>query len=65
MKLFDTHCHLNDEAFRDDVPAVLTRAREAGVENLLVVGYDLASSQQALKLAEDFPGIFAAVGFHP
>ena len=65
MRLFDTHCHLNDEAYREDLSEVITRAREAGVENLLVVGYDLVSSQQALKIAEDFPSIYAAVGFHP
>lgn len=65
MRLFDTHCHLNDEAYREDRPAVLARARAAGVERMLVVGYDLPSSERALQLAETEAGIYAAVGIHP
>ena len=65
MRLFDTHCHLNDEAYREDWPAVLARARAAGVLRMLVVGYDLPSSERALELAEAEKGIYAAVGIHP
>jgi len=65
MRLFDTHCHLNDRAYQADLAAVLQRARAAGVERMLVVGYDLPSSQQALALAEAEDGIYAAVGIHP
>ncbi len=65
MRLFDTHCHLNDEAYQGDLAAVLQRARAAGVARMLVVGYDLPSSQQALTLAEAEEGIYAAVGIHP
>ena len=65
MRLFDTHCHLNDEAYQGDLPAVLTRAREAGVVRMLVVGYDLPSSERALRLAETEAEIYAAVGIHP
>ncbi|HHT05107.1 MAG TPA: TatD family hydrolase [Hydrogenispora sp.] len=65
MRLFDTHCHLNDPAYQADLAAVLKRARAAGVVRMLVVGYDLPSSQQALALAEAEDGIYAAVGIHP
>lgn len=65
MRLFDTHCHLNDDAYREDLPEVLQRAQEARVGRMLVVGYDLASSQLAIKLADDFPQLYAAVGVHP
>lgn len=65
MRLFDTHCHLNDKAYSEDFVEVLSRARAAGVEELLVVGCDLASSEEAIKLAEENHGIYAAVGFHP
>ena len=65
MRLFDTHCHLNDKAYQADLAAVLKRARAAGVARMLVVGYDLPSSQQALALAEAEDGIYAAVGIHP
>lgn len=62
---FDSHCHLNDEEFAADLDQVLVRAREAGVREMLVVGYDLPSSQQAMKLAEGNLGVYAAVGVHP
>ena len=62
---FDSHCHLNDEAFTTDVGEVLFRARTAGVREVLVAGYDLSSSQQALKLATVHPEVYAAVGVHP
>lgn len=62
---FDSHCHLNDEEFATDADEVLVRARAAGVEEMLVAGYDLSSSQQAMKLATDHPGVYAAVGVHP
>ncbi len=65
MRLFDTHCHLNDEAYQEDFTEVMARAQAAGVEELLVVGYDLASSEAAIKLAEENHGLYAAVGFHP
>ena len=65
MRLFDTHCHLNDPAYQADLAAVLKRARAAGVVRMLVVGYDLPSSQQALALAEAEDGIYSAVGSHP
>ncbi len=65
LRLFDTHCHLNMDEFADDRPAVLTRARRAGVQGLVVVGFDLASSRAAVALAESFDGVFAAVGVHP
>jgi len=63
--LFDTHAHLDQEEFDADRTAVLDRARQAGVELVLAVGVDLASSRKILRLAEDHAEIFAAVGIHP
>jgi len=65
VKLFDTHCHLNHRSFQADLDAVLKRAFDSGVENILVPGWDLESSCQAVKLAEKHPQITAAVGIHP
>jgi len=62
--LFDTHAHLDQEEFDADRTAVIDRARQAGVELILAVGIDLASSLKALRLAEDHAEIFAAVGIH-
>jgi len=63
--MFDTHIHLTDEAFAADRAEVIARAREAGVEAMLTMGTDLASSREAVALAEREPGVFAAVGIHP
>ncbi len=63
--LIDSHCHLTDERFRDDVDAVLTRAAKAGVGIMLTVGSDLADSREAAALADRHPAIFASAGIHP
>jgi TatD DNase family protein len=63
--LTDTHCHLNSEAFAQDLEQVLLRARRSGVVRMLVPGVDLASSQAAVELAGRVEEVFAAVGVHP
>ncbi len=66
MKLFDSHTHLNDPSFEGKVEQVLERALEAGVERMVVVGYDEPSSERAIELAEKFHDrIYASVGLHP
>jgi TatD DNase family protein len=63
--LVDTHAHLMDKAFGDDLPDVLGRASAAGVAAMVCVGYDERSSIQAVAIAERYPHIVAAVGIHP
>lgn len=63
--MIDSHAHLNDGRFADDHQQVIQRAREAGVEGIINVGYDLPSSQRAIDLAASYPELFATVGFHP
>ena len=63
--LVDTHAHLMDTAFANDLPAVLERAAAAGVVAMVCVGYDENSSVAAVALAERYPQIVAAVGIHP
>ena len=65
MRLIDSHCHLNAERFDDDVELVIGGARLAGVERILVPGWNVASSQRALALAERFDGLDVGVGVHP
>lgn len=64
-KLADTHCHLYFNLFEEDLPEVINRAQACGIENILLPGIDLETSEQAIRLSEQFPGIFAAVGVHP
>lgn len=61
----DSHCHLNLPEFSADLPAVLSRAASAGVRRILVPGIDLATSETAVKMAEENEAIFFACGIHP
>lgn len=63
--MFDTHCHLNFSAFKDIVPKIVADARRVGVEYLLIPGTDIETSVEAVKLANNYENIFAAVGIHP
>ncbi|MCM3762598.1 TatD family hydrolase [Alkalihalobacillus oceani] len=63
--LFDTHVHLNADQFEDDLDEVLTRARKAGVTNMVVVGFDEKTIKRALELVERYEELYAAVGWHP
>ena len=62
---FDTHAHLDFPEYASDVTEVVARARAAGIERIISIGTDLASSARALALAERFPDVYAAVGWHP
>ena len=64
--MIDTHSHLDDEAFRDDLPAVIQRAREAGVEKVFVPAIDLPSSLAIPTLCQQYPDyLYSMVGLHP
>lgn len=65
MRIIDTHCHLNDEALYKDLDNVISRAQQAGVEKMIVIGWDKVSSELAIKLAEQYDFIYAVIGFHP
>jgi TatD DNase family protein len=67
LPIVDSHCHLDFEDFRDELPAVLERARAAGILAMVCVGSggDLETARRAAALATQEPDIFAAVGIHP
>ena len=63
----DSHVHLNAKDYAADLPAVLERARAAGIEAFLCVGagYGAESAASAVALAEREPDVWASVGVHP
>lgn len=62
----DTHCHLQFEQYKDDLPMVIGNAKKASVKQFIVPGVDPLSSKLAVSLARQYPGvILASVGFHP
>lgn len=65
MSLFDTHIHLNFDAYAPDFPEVLARAREAGITRMLIPATDLVTSAEAVVMANQHEGMYAAVGVHP
>ena len=61
----DIHTHLYWESYDDDRDEVIARAREVGVDEMLVVGTTLEESRKAVTLASQYEDIFASVGIHP
>ena len=65
MKLFDSHCHLDDSTYTRDLASVIERAHSAGVARLMTIGVNGKTSARAVELAESHPEIYASVGVHP
>ena len=63
--LIDTHAHLDNGRFADDLPEVIEAAKAAGVGHILTIGCDLASSKASVELAATYDEVYAAIGIHP
>ncbi|MDO3380060.1 TatD family hydrolase [Geoalkalibacter halelectricus] len=63
--LIDTHAHLDNRPFAQDLEDVIARARDNDVDTILTVGCDLESSRHSIALAQRFTEVYAAVGIHP
>jgi TatD DNase family protein len=62
---FDTHAHLDYPDYANDLAEVIARAQAAGIVKIISIGTSADSSERAIRLAEKFPNVFAAVGWHP
>lgn len=65
MTIIDTHAHLIKSDYKSDRDQVIKRAQDAGIEYIINVGYDLATSTASVELAEKYDCCYAAVGVHP
>jgi len=64
--IIDSHCHLYLPEFQNDVDQVIGRAKEIGVEKFFLPNIDSSTTQQMLKLVEDYPEVcYAMMGLHP
>ena len=63
--IIDTHIHLDDERYKDDLDEVLNRAREGGVKNFIIPGADALTLNRAIEIAETYDDVYFAVGIHP
>ena len=63
--MIDTHAHLQMPDFSEDWPEMLERADQAGIEYIIVIGFDIESSRRAITLAEQNEKLLASVGVHP
>ncbi len=63
--LFDSHLHLTDARFRDDLAGVLDRARAAGVAEMVTVGTTPADALAAREVAAREEGVWCTAGLHP
>lgn len=62
---YDTHAHLTWKNFAGELADIVARAKEAGIERIVTIGTDLESSRRAIAIAEEFPEVWAVVGWHP
>jgi TatD DNase family protein len=64
-EFFDTHAHLDYPDYAQDLSDVIARAQTAGISKMISIGTSLESSRRAVQLAEKFPNVYAAIGWHP
>ena len=65
MNLTDTHLHLHFPQYDADRPEMIGRAIRGGITSFLNIGTDLEDSRKAVAIAEQYPEVYAAVGYHP
>lgn len=63
--IFDSHTHLNAKQFEGEIPEVIQRAKEQGVTEMAVVGFDTATIDLSLALSQTYDFIYSIIGWHP
>jgi len=65
MKIFDSHCHINDPVFNNDIENTIKRAAQNMVSHMLIAGVTLETCKKALKITKQYKNIYASIGIHP
>lgn len=63
--LIDSHAHLMDEMYKEDLQEVIKRCQENGIETVVNIGYSEETSKQAIELANKYDWMYAVIGLHP
>ncbi|MCR5741967.1 MAG: TatD family hydrolase [Gammaproteobacteria bacterium] len=63
--MIDSHAHINDEIFNNRIEEVVLNAKNAGIKNIVIPGWDIESSKKAIEIANKYEGVYAAIGIHP
>lgn len=63
--IIDTHIHLDDKRYEEDLDAVLVRARDGGVKRFIIPGADPSTLPRAVEIAEKYDDVYFAIGVHP
>lgn len=63
--IFDSHTHLNAKQFEGEIPEVIQRAKEQGVTEMAVVGFNTATIDLSLALSQTYDFIYSIIGWHP
>ncbi|TSC57638.1 MAG: TatD family hydrolase [Candidatus Peregrinibacteria bacterium Greene0416_19] len=63
--MIDSHCHLADKQFADDLDAVIARAAAAGATQMVCIGDSITESEACIRIATRFENLFCTVGVHP
>ena len=65
MKLIDSHAHLMDEMYEEDLEEVIKRCEDNNIESVINIGYSEETSHRAIELAEKYKWMYAVIGMHP
>jgi len=63
--IIDSHAHLDYPQLADDLPAVLARANEAGVDRVITIGVKLSTAERPRRIAETYDNVWFSAGIHP
>jgi len=63
--LIDTHVHLDDKRYNEDLDEVLNRAMDAGVKRFIIPGADPSTLDRAVEISEQYEDVYFAIGVHP
>lgn len=63
--LIDTHVHLNADQYDEDLQQVIDRAQQAGVDRMIVVGFDEKTIKRTMELIDRYDFVYGVIGWHP